>query len=103
VILSLATTSKVKELQNQEFKTTSIDDNGYSPIWNQIFEFKVQREEINFLVFKVYDEDRTKSTLLCWNAIPLRALRTGVRSLYMKDKKLDTLKDSALLCSFKFL
>ena len=59
-----------------------IDDNGFDPLWDETFQFKLEKEELNFLVVKVFDRDGTKTnTLLCWNAIPIHAMRCGVRNV----------------------
>ena len=93
-------TSSDLHSQQPVLRTKVIDNNGFNPVWNERVLFEADREEISFIVFKVFDQDKLGITLLCWNAVAVECLRTGLRVVAMKDKQLRTIS-SSLLCSFK--
>ena len=74
VIMKLETSSAKIDLQNQSFTTKYIDDNGFNPVWNEKTEFLYEEDDINFLVIKIMDKDKT-DVFLCWNAIPVQCIR----------------------------
>lgn len=80
-------------------KTAVVKNNGLNPIWQvKSKEVTVIEDEINMLVFRVYDDD---DTLLCLNVIPVVSLRSGYGAVDMKSPStLKQLPATALLCKF---
>ena len=71
-----------------KFKTKSICNNGFSPSWDETFEFNVRIPELAFLEVILMDEDvLTKNDLLGYSYIPMEHIRPGYRmvSLYQAD------------------
>ncbi len=66
-------------------RTKIIKNNGFNPIWNESISFETDDEEVNMILFKVFDDD---GTLLCWNAISVDCLLEGIRVVEMKDQEL---------------
>jgi len=53
-----------------------------------VFTFNVDDPDVAFLVFRVYDEiNQQQSKLIGYAAIPLRNVRTGIRSVAIFDEK----------------
>jgi Ca2+-dependent lipid-binding protein len=103
VKIKIRTSSRKEILQNQDFKTKVVDDNGNCPIWNETTTFQVETEEVNFIIFKVFDVDvGGKKNLLAWNAIPLHVLRCGVRNVRLRNKNLEYIEGARLLCEFNY-
>ena len=79
------------------YKTKIIQNNGLNPVWNEEVTYEAEEEEINMIVFKIFDDD---NTILCWNALPIECLKEGIRVVEMKDPQLKELQGSSLLCHF---
>lgn len=100
VTIELKTTSHLERIIHQEtFKSKVIENNGFNPVWNESTSFDFIEEEINMLVFKVYDMDMTGSTLLCANAFNVECIRHGIRVVQMKDNRHKPCQ-CLLLCQF---
>ncbi len=85
----------------EKLKTKKVQNNGLNPVWNESKTFIGDEEEINMLVFKIYDADSLgKDTVLCFNAINISCLREGIRVVNMKDTKKMKTCESSLLCQF---
>ncbi len=60
--------------------------------------YEVDDMELNFLLVKVYDKDSTsKDCLLCWNAVRVECLQSGIRVLELKDLELKPTVSSLLV------
>ena len=77
-----------KTTNANKFKTKSICNNGFSPSWDESFEFNLRIPELAFLEVILMDEDvLTKNDLLGYSYIPMGHIRPGYRtvSLYQPD------------------
>lgn len=61
--------------------TSVIDDNGFNPVWQASFEFKVCVPDLALLYFVVMDKDIDADDFIAQTAIPLNSLRPGFRTL----------------------
>lgn len=89
VIVSLldANAEEGREISS-EGRTTTITNNGFSPIWNtdnDKFKFKVENSAVAILQFTVYDSDVTKSDFIATASIPISCLRQGYRCVRLYD------------------
>lgn len=72
-------------------KTRTISDNGFTPIWDERFEFKVSFPEMACLCLVVYDEDTFGDAVVVGQSvIPLGSkeeptIRSGWRSVQLYD------------------
>ena len=74
------------DYDNARYKTKSVNDNGFNPDWNDSFHFKVQNPELAFLRFVIYDVDIFgDSSFIGQYTVPVRCLRTGYRSIPLKN------------------
>ncbi|GJJ77849.1 phosphatidylinositol phospholipase C, delta [Entomortierella parvispora] len=70
-----------------KFKTRHINDNGFNPLWNEQFKFRVDYEhhELVFFRFVVEDEDIKFSDLIASYTISLDCLQEGYRHIQLQD------------------
>ena len=79
------------------YRTRTIENNGFSPIWKEKFKFQIRIVEICVLVFRVYSNTKD---LLCTNAVPLFDLNTGIRALKLFNENPEMSLGSILLCQY---
>ncbi|XP_065217212.1 1-phosphatidylinositol 4,5-bisphosphate phosphodiesterase gamma-1 [Planococcus citri] len=78
--------------------TRTISDNGLNPIWNESCEFEVRFPDIAMIRFVVQDEDMFGDTNFIGQATyPLTSIRTGYRSVPLKNGYSEDLELSSLL------
>uniref|UniRef100_A0A674BG24 1-phosphatidylinositol 4,5-bisphosphate phosphodiesterase gamma n=1 Tax=Salmo trutta TaxID=8032 RepID=A0A674BG24_SALTR len=80
-------------------KTDVVADNGLNPVWVQRqFVFDVHNPSFSFLRFLVYEEDMFSDPNFLAQAIyPVRSLRTGYRSVPLKNSYSEELELASLL------
>ena len=68
-------------------KTKTIDNNGFNPVWNEIFEIEVRRPDIAMLTLRCMDEDTANfHDFIASSSIPVCMLRQGFRTVQMYDE-----------------
>ncbi|KAK7574309.1 hypothetical protein V9T40_011500 [Parthenolecanium corni] len=78
--------------------TRTISDNGLNPIWNETCEFEVKFPDIALIRFVVQDEDMFGDTNFIGQATyPLMSIRTGYRSIPLRNGYSEDLELSSLL------
>lgn len=80
-----------------EFRTATIQDNGFDPQWDHVFEFKVHQPAVAIISFEVFDEDLMSSKLVSAAAFPVKMLRPGVRWVPLWDSRLKSLPHAGML------
>lgn len=79
-------------------RTKAVADNGFNPMWNEICEFHVQNPAFAMLRFEVQDEDMFGEKNFLGQAVfPVNCLRTGYRSIPLKNKFSEELELASLL------
>uniref|UniRef100_A0A8C4FC22 Phosphoinositide phospholipase C n=1 Tax=Dicentrarchus labrax TaxID=13489 RepID=A0A8C4FC22_DICLA len=80
-------------------KTDVVADNGLNPVWVQKqFVFDIHNPTFSFLRFTVYEEDMfSDPNFLAQATYPVRLLRTGYRSVPLKNSYSEELELSSLL------
>ncbi|KAK7889873.1 hypothetical protein WMY93_025433 [Mugilogobius chulae] len=80
-------------------KTDVVADNGLNPVWLQKqFVFDVHNPTFSFLRFTVYEEDMfSDPNFLAQATCPIRLLRTGYRSVSLKNSYSEELELASLL------
>lgn len=70
-----------------KFKTRHVNDNGFNPLWQETFNFRVDYEhhELVFIRFVVEDEDLKFSDLIASYCISLDCLQEGYRHIQLQD------------------
>lgn len=77
---------------------TKVNENGYNPVWNEICEFSVRNPHFALLRFEVQDEDMFAETHFIAQAVyPVNCIRTGYRSVILRNKFSEELELSSLL------
>jgi len=82
------------EKQNKVFRTQTVKNNGFNPIWStpenpNVMEFMISAPDLATLVVKVSDSDRTKSSKLAWYAIDVPHIVGGYRVIPMLNSRFD--------------
>ncbi|KAJ4943079.1 hypothetical protein JOQ06_005588 [Pogonophryne albipinna] len=80
-------------------KTDVVADNGLNPVWVQRqFVFDIHNPSFSFLRFTVYEEDMfSDPNFLAQATFPVRLLRTGYRSIPLKNSYSEELELASLL------
>ncbi|ORZ16623.1 PLC-like phosphodiesterase [Lobosporangium transversale] len=70
-----------------KYKTRHVSDNGFNPVWQETFKFRVDYEhhELVFFRFVVQDEDIKFSDLIASYCISLDCLQEGYRHIQLHD------------------
>lgn len=75
-----------------------IGDNGFNPVWNEQTQFIVSNPDIALIRFLVQDEDVFGDPNFLGQAVyPIKSLRSGYRSVHLKNQFSDELELSSLL------
>uniref|UniRef100_A0A8D2LRW9 1-phosphatidylinositol 4,5-bisphosphate phosphodiesterase gamma n=1 Tax=Varanus komodoensis TaxID=61221 RepID=A0A8D2LRW9_VARKO len=87
------------EFDNSKSKTDVVADNGLSPVWlNKQFVFDINNPEFAFLRFVVYEEDMfSDPNFLAQATFPVKGLKTGYRSVPLKNSYSEDLELASLL------
>ncbi|XP_069494536.1 1-phosphatidylinositol 4,5-bisphosphate phosphodiesterase gamma-2 [Ambystoma mexicanum] len=89
------------EYDTGKFKTTVVNDNGLNPVWGrpqQPVTFSFHDPNITFLRFVVYEEDMfSDPNFLAHATIPLKAIKTGFRSVPLKNGYSEDIELASLL------
>jgi len=80
------------------YTTKVIKNNGYSPRWDESFDYDFQESSMAIMVMNVYDEDRT---LLAYYSIMVESIRRGYRVIPLKDPRGKNLPCCNLFCHFE--
>ena len=81
------------EYDNAKFKTKTIPDNGFNPYWNDTFDFQLANPDLALLRFVVYDVDIFgDSNFIGQYTVPVRCIRTGYRSIPLKNMHSENLE-----------
>ncbi|XP_072904691.1 1-phosphatidylinositol 4,5-bisphosphate phosphodiesterase gamma-1-like isoform X1 [Hemitrygon akajei] len=87
------------EYDNSKYKTEVVADNGLNPVWLfKQFVFDINNPEFAFLKFIVYDEDMfSDPNFLAQATYPVKGLKTGYRSVPLKNSYSEELELASLL------
>uniref|UniRef100_A0A1I8NY27 1-phosphatidylinositol 4,5-bisphosphate phosphodiesterase gamma n=1 Tax=Stomoxys calcitrans TaxID=35570 RepID=A0A1I8NY27_STOCA len=93
----------VVEIAGASFDTgvkhrTKVCENGFNPVWNEMCEFSVRNPHFALLRFEIQDEDMFAEThFIAQACYPLNCIRTGYRSVTLRNKFSEELELSSLL------
>jgi len=85
----------------QSRKTDAIRKNGYNPVWNELFEFKVKHLELSFLTMTVYDIDWLQPDYIAHAGISVKHIREGYRFVPLINADGHYIPEAGLFCHFK--
>ena len=74
------------EADNVEHRTKTVDNNGFNPIFDEVFTFTVTNPESAELLFRVYDADLDRDDFVAFSSIPVTNLSEGFRNVSLYDK-----------------
>ncbi|XP_043670796.1 1-phosphatidylinositol 4,5-bisphosphate phosphodiesterase gamma-1 [Vespula pensylvanica] len=84
--------------------TKTIHDNGFNPMWNESCEFEIYNPYFALIRFVVQDEDMFgDSNFIGQATYPVRCLRTGYRSVTLKNNYSEDLELAALLVHIRII
>ena len=68
-------------------KTKIVKNNGFNPIWNQVFEFDIMKPETSFLYMTVMDDDGLleNDDFIAFTSAPIHCLAAGFRHFQLYD------------------
>ncbi|NXG55272.1 PLCG1 phosphodiesterase, partial [Hemiprocne comata] len=93
------------EYDNSKNKTDVVADNGFNPVWFfKQFVFDINNPEFAFLRFVVYEEDMfSDPNFLAQATFPVKGLKTGYRSVPLKNSYTEDLELAALLIHIEII
>ncbi|NXV07459.1 PLCG1 phosphodiesterase, partial [Cettia cetti] len=93
------------EYDNSKNKTDVVADNGFNPIWLfKQFVFDINNPEFAFLRFVVYEEDMfSDPNFLAQATFPVKGLKTGYRSVPLKNSYTEDLELASLLIHIEII
>jgi len=73
------------------YKSQLVTSNGFNPVWDEVFEFKVSHPELAHLMFRLYDENGiyTMSEFVAYSSIPVPCIRPGLRTVCLYNERGD--------------
>lgn len=75
-----------------------VGDNGFNPVWNEQTRFIVSNPDIALIQFLVQDEDVFGDPTFLGQAVyPVNSLKTGYRSVHLKNQFSEEMELSSLL------
>jgi Ca2+-binding EF-hand superfamily protein len=87
---------------NVEFKTQTVWDNGFNPVWNETFQFYVHHMDMTMLRLTVCDANSVASDIfLCENIIPMDSVRNGLRSVPLRNEQANFVDACDLIINIK--
>ncbi|KAJ8684283.1 hypothetical protein QAD02_020075, partial [Eretmocerus hayati] len=87
-----------------KFTTKTVTDNGFNPVWSESCEFSITNPYLALLRFTVQDEDMFgDSNFMGQATYPVRCLRTGYRSVPLKNNHSEDLELASLLIHLKII
>jgi Ca2+-dependent lipid-binding protein len=82
-------------------KTKTVNDNGWNPEWDEVFQFNLSAPELDIINFEIWDRDQTSDTLVGRSTFPVAAIREGYRAVGFVDPiKGNKIENAYLLCHF---
>lgn len=67
--------------------TKTVNNNGFNPVWNEAFAFRLQVPDLAIIYFNVYDKDEmSKDDFIAQSAIPFHSLQEGYRHVHLRTK-----------------
>jgi len=67
----------------KKFRTKTIDNNGFNPVFNETFSFPVVCKSLGLLYISVWDDDTMADDFIAYASVPLTALRPGIRNFQL--------------------
>jgi hypothetical protein len=67
------------------FTTRTIWNNGFNPVWNQKFEFRIHHADLSMLQLTVFDKNSVQDAFICENVLAISKLRTGIRCVPLRN------------------
>jgi len=83
--------------------TTVCEDNGYMCLWDEVFEFKLDLTDTSsasIVMFAIMQRDGCTEKIIAWSSVPLWALRTGTRSLQLRNPTGQLMDQGVILANF---
>lgn len=69
------------EQDENQAKTKTVVDNGFNPVWNQVFTFDIRYPDLTYITFHVNDEDVLSSEFIAFTSLPVSCMKSGFRSI----------------------
>jgi len=80
------TDTGTEEHTKESFKTSTVDNNGLCPVWNDAnTKFEIHNPDVAMIHFRIIDKDVGSDDKLCSSAIPVTCLRQGYRNVQLYD------------------
>lgn len=69
----------------ESYKTAFVENNGFSPVWQEAADFTVHNRDCAIVSFAVWEKDMALDDKIAHSAIPFPCLRKGYRSIPLYD------------------
>jgi Ca2+-dependent lipid-binding protein len=67
--------------------STVVENNGFNPAWDEIFEFDISDPDVAQLYMKVMDSDLNQDDFIAYSSTPISSLLPGYRNFKLFDEK----------------
>lgn len=84
-------------------RTRTIPHNGYNPVFDETFEFRIILPEIALLRFVVLDDDHIGDCFIGQFTIPVDCIRQGYRTVYLLSNMGENIAPASLFVHISFL
>jgi phosphatidylinositol phospholipase C, delta len=74
-----------EDRDRQKANTSAQQNNGFNPIWDEVFELKISQPDVAMLTFRCMDEDYDFDDFIASSSIPVPLLRPGYRNIQLYD------------------
>jgi len=91
---------KGSPLDQREFRTKVIDNNGLNPYWGEEFEFPLVHSQLAILLVRIDDKDKVGHNRIGHYSIKVENMREGYRIIQLRNNFNRIIPLSNLLCKF---
>ena len=92
----------IDQSTNSIFKTPTIKDNGFNPVWSKEkeckVEFNIHCPDLCCILFNIINDDILGSHKIAWYAIEFHHLVQGYRAIPLIDNNFDPIHHAYILC-----
>jgi len=94
---------EIDEQNNSTYRTQTVKDNGFHPIWAKkdhpnVYEFDIYAPDFCFLVFNIFDEDMVGRDKMGWYAIEFNHIQQGYRVIPILNNRCQPINHSYIFC-----
>jgi phosphatidylinositol phospholipase C, delta len=74
------------ETDRAKHNSSTVDNNGFNPIWNEVFKYDIVRPDVAMLTLRCMDSDLDFDDFIASTSIPVTCLRNGFRTVQLYNQ-----------------